>query len=149
MTRHHMLQKKTAFVCLAFPRKLPWTKKIKPGFPLEKICLFFFKFNFFFLIFDPKSKNVCSSKLKIGFVITIKILIKLEKNQIFYFFRILKENLTFQKVPCFTVKWVVWIFWTWHRCLYCQCDYFRRKIFVKLLLDHFWWNVEVHQCVDH
>ena len=43
-----------------------------------------------------------------GFLIINHFLIAFEeKNQGFDFFWIFEENLTFQKVPCFAVKWLV------------------------------------------
>ena len=55
-------------------------------------------------IWDPAFGRTISDFLSL-----IKTNITWRKKQVSYFFRIFEENLIFQKVLCFTVKWSVWL----------------------------------------
>ena len=98
------------------------------------LCLFLFKFDFFLNVVIKNSRMCVWAYQKyagthiLKYVITKKKLIKpFKKSQGFLFFWI------FFFRECLFSPWNGWLglFWTWHRCFYCQ------QIFVKLLQDMF------------
>ena len=73
-----------------------------------------------------------------------------KKQKVFYIFRIFEENLSFLKVPYFTVIWLVRLFLYSDIGVYCQCDYIHLESFhlakpSTLLLRT--WKIHPHDLV--
>ena len=84
---------------------------------LTKLCLvFFFKFDLKFVYLSQiwerafeRIKNTLERTFSDLWSLNLVFVCLRKKKHVFYFFRIFRENGTFQKVPCFTVKWMVWL----------------------------------------